>query len=149
MSASLVDRLIPENWDFYLLFKIIYIQLPFRISLHQPTYKQRKQVTRKWNGLLQCHLKETPFCQQDHIIHTQQNVLYCVQKHSYLNNLPLSLVSWSSLKRVIWQHFSPFMGKKKGERKSAPRERAGLRCHTRSEALGCAAPRRGHPCWAH
>lgn len=132
-----------ELW--FLSSKLTCIHLPFTISLHQSTYRKQLPENETFYSSVSWRKHYHTLCQQEHTKHAPQNALYRVQKQSYLNNLPLSLVSWSSLKRVIWQHFSPFMGKKKGERKSARSERAGLRCHTHAEAPGCGAPRRAHP----
>lgn len=58
------------------------------------------------------------------------------KKQSYLNHLPPTPPSVIlSLKQVIWQHFSPFMGKKKRRKEVSSTSRTALSRELRSSVV--------------
>lgn len=82
VSAGLENSLVPENWDFYLLSKRIYFQLPFRIS--QPYRKKNQKVVRTLEYFTSMSVdgNNTMYSVSDITLNIckKQNVLYHVQE---------------------------------------------------------------------
>lgn len=139
-TAGLEDSLIPENWDFYLLSKLIYIQLPFRTS---HPYRKKKKVIRRMKCFTSMSVEgnTTTYSASNTTLNTESRMSCTTyKKQTYLNNLPPPiLILWFSLKRVIWQHFFPFMGKKKEKGSQHPSGTA-LPHESRSSELYCYSP---------
>lgn len=148
MSAGLKDSLIPKNWS-YFLSKLIYTPSLQNLSSTQKKKKKEKKVIIRMKCLISMSVEgnTTTYFASNTTLNIESR-MFCTtyKKQSYLNNFPPpglppsgpNLILWFSLKRVIWQHFSPFMGKKK--RRKEVSSWAGLQCHMNKAAQSCAAP---------